>query len=408
MPPPPPAEPEEITLPLPHGGVLSVSTTASPQAGTARYAVHTRHLRGVLLVRPHTVADELLPAGVRVSFGDGEPPVRPYQPRPDEPVVHRVRVHGTATCLAPDRLPNPRAVLVEAVVLGEHHATRRVPDRAAALLEEVVLAVLEHWQARDDRSDLVLAAARRAAPTAVRATRAALATAEADLHAVRERLRLDQDRLLRLDELAAAPPPPPDPPADVTRLVYTDEHGQALGTALVRETAVNQPPGTVTYRVDGPRLAGSVVIGPYRHSTDLVPTGVSVQYGTGADDDRSDEPVVNGIRLRGGWDHSSPTPITPSSPATLPRASRADPAATQPVPVTTNHRWWAVVRALATHYTQRPDIALLRHAAAYTRAADRSHAERQALARLRAEQDKLTDTAATLKKRLDEATALMS
>ncbi|MER5356582.1 hypothetical protein ABT093_40475 [Kitasatospora sp. NPDC002551] len=396
------AEPEEIALPLPRGDVLSVAATASPQTGTVRYAVRTRHLRGVLLVRPHAVADELLPAGVRVSFGDGAAPVRPYRPRPDEPVVHRVRVHGTATCLAPDRLPDPSAVLVEAVVLGEHHATRRVPDRAAALLEEAVLAVLQHWQARDDRHDLVRAVARLAAPAVVRDTRTALATAEADLHTVRERLRLRQGRLLRLDDLAAAPPPPANPPAGVTRFVYTDEHGQALGTALVRECAVNEPPGTVTYRVDGPRLAGSVVIGPYRHSTDPVPTGVSVQYGTG-----SDEPVVNGIRLRGGWDHDSTTPITPSSPAALPRPSRADPTATQPVPTATNRRWWAVVRALTTRYTQRPDIALLRLAAAHARATDRRHAEQHGLSRLQAEQDKLANTAAALRERLDDATALM-
>ncbi|MFE9424192.1 hypothetical protein ACFYNO_14640 [Kitasatospora sp. NPDC006697] len=407
MPPPPPTEPEQITLPLPRGGVLSVSATISPQAGTVRYAVHTRHLRGVLLVRPFAVADELLPAGVRVSFGDGEPPVHPYRPRPDEPVVHRVRVHGAATCPAPDRLPDPRAVLVETVVLGEHHTTRRVPEHAAALLEDVVLAVLQHWQARDDRNDLVQAAARLAAPTAVRAARTALATAEADLHTVRERLRLHQDRLLRLEELAAAPPPPPNAPAGVTRLAYTDEHGQALGTALVRESAVNEPPGTVTYRVDGPRLSAGVVIGPYLHSSDPVPTGVSVQYGISGADGRSDEPVVNGIRLRGGWDHSSTAPITPSSPPTLPRPSRADTAATQPVPAATYHRWWAVVRALAARYTQRPDIDLLRLAAAHARATDRHHAEQQNLARLRAEQDKLTNTAAALQRRLDDATALM-
>ncbi|MFI6112874.1 hypothetical protein [Kitasatospora sp. NPDC051164] len=403
----PPAEPEEITLPLPRGGVLDVTATAAPQAGTVRYAVHTRHLRGVLLVHPHTVADELIPAGVRVSFGDGESPVRPYRPRPDEPVVHRVRVHGTATCLAPDRLPDPRSVLVEAVVLGEHHATRRVPDRTADLLEEAVLAVLQHWQARDDRNDLMLAVARRAAPTAVRVTRAALATAEADLRAVRERLRLSQDHLMRLEELAATPPPPPNPPAGVTRLAYTDEHGQALGTALVRESAVNQPPGTVTYRIDGSRLTGSVVVGPYPYSTEPVPPGVSVQYGTGGAADRSDEPVVNGIRLRGGWDHASTTPVTPSSPPTLPRPSRADPTATKPVPAATNHRWWAVVRALGARYTQRPDIALLRLAAARARAADRSHAERQAIAKLRNEQDNLAHTVAALRERLDDAAALL-
>ncbi|WP_327378895.1 hypothetical protein OG393_33835 (plasmid) [Streptomyces sp. NBC_01216] len=400
--PPNRAEPEELTLPLPRGGVLSVAATTSPQAGTVRYAVHTRHLRGVFVVRPHAVAGELLPAGVRVNFGDGEAPVRPYRPRPDEPVVHRVRVHGTATCTAPDRLPDPRAVLVEAVVLGENHATRRVPDRAAALLEDTVLAVLQHWRIRDDRNDLVQAVARLAAPTAVRATRTALATAEADLHTVRERLRLHQDRLLRLKELAAAPPPPPNAPAGVTRLVYTDEHGQALGTALVRESAVNEPPGTVTYRVDGPRLSAGVVIGPYLHSDDPVPTGISVQYGTGGD-----EPVVNGIRLRGGWNHDSTTPITPSSPATLPRPSRAD-AATRPVPAATYRRWWAVVRALAAHYTQRPDITLLRLAAAHARAADRRHAEQQTLAELQTELDKLTHTAAALRRRLNDATALMN
>lgn len=407
MPAPPSAD--EIPLPLPRGGTLTATATADTGTGAVRYTVRTAHLHGVFLVHPHPVDDELLPRGVRVSFGDGAPPVRPYQPRPHEPVAHRVRIHGTATCATPDRLPDSRAVLVEPVVLAEHYETRRVPDGARALLEDAVLAVLIHWSTREDRPALVLAAARSAAPAAVRDTRSCLAAAEADLAAVQARALRHEHRLLQLRQLAATVPPPGAVPGGPARLVYTDEDGQAMGHALVREITVGRPPGTVTYRVEGPRLAGSVVVGPYRHSHDPLPTGISVQYGTAADagHHRDDEPVVNGVRLRGGWDHPSTDPVTPSSPPTLPRPSRAEEPFSQPVPDATKNRWWAMVRALAARYSERPDNQALRQAAAHARAPQALDAVRQTLGRLTEEKTRLTATVNRLREHLDDALALL-
>ncbi|MEU6406180.1 hypothetical protein [Streptomyces sp. NPDC046985] len=406
MPVPPTAD--EIRLPLPRGGTLTATATADTSTGAVRYTVRTAHLHGVFLVHPHVVGGELLPCGVRVSFGDGAAPIRPYQPRPHEPIAHRVRIHGTATCATPDRLPDLRAVLVEPVVLAEHYATRRVPDGARALLEDAVLAVLIHWRTREDRPALVLAAARRAAPAVVRDTRSSLAAAEADLAAVEARALRHEHRLLQLERLAAAVPPPIAAPAGPARLVYTDEDGHAMGSARVRETAVGRPPGTVTYRVEGPRLAGSVVVGPYQHSRDPVPTGISVQYGTASDTGRHrDEPVVNGVRLRGAWDHSSTDPVTPSSPSNLPRPSRAEEPFSQPVPDATENRWWAVVRALAARYNERPDNQALRQAAAHARALQALDAVRETLGRLTEETTRLTATVNQLRQRLDDALALL-
>ncbi|MFD4788710.1 hypothetical protein ACFWN1_16950 [Streptomyces sp. NPDC058459] len=216
-------------------------------------------------------------------------------------------------------------------------------------------------------------------------------------------------RLAPLKQLAAMVPPPGAAPASPARLVYTDEDGQAVGSALVREITVGRPPGTVTYRVEGPRLAGSVVVGPYRHSHDPVPTGISVQYGTsaGAGHHRDDEPVVNGVRLRGGWDHSSAGPVTPSSPPTLPRPSRAEEPFSQPVPDATKNRWWAVVRALAAHYSERPDNLALRQAAARARAPQALDATRQTLDKLTEEKTRLTATVNRLREHLNGALALL-
>ncbi|TKA06378.1 hypothetical protein [Actinacidiphila oryziradicis] len=404
---PAPAVPDQIAITLPGIGTLAASVTADPDTGAVRYAVRGTHLHGVFLVRPYTVADELVPAGVRVSFGDGASPVRPFQPRPDEPVAFRVRAHGTATCTTPGRLPDPGCVLVEGVVLGENYATRRVPDAAGALLDAAVLALLQYWHTHSGHADRVRAAARHAAPQAVQATRTALANAEAELSATRQQLRHHHERLLRFEELSATPPPPAGPAAGTTRVPYTDHHGQVLGTALVRETAVNRPPGTVTYRVDGARLTGSIVIRPYRHSTDPVPGGVSVQYGTGAVDNRSDEPSSTACACAEPGTTPAPWRSPPSSPESLPRASRAEPRSAQPVPEATKHRWWAVVRALATRYTNRPDIDELRLTAAHDRAAQMGSAERHALAELWRRQAELATTVARLHERLAAATTLL-
>lgn len=123
MPTPPTAD--ELLLTLPRGGTLTATATADTSTGAVHYAVCTAHLHGAFLVHPHTVGDELLPGGVRVSFGDGAPPVRSCQPRPHEPFAHRVRIHGTATCSTLDRPPDPRAALVEPVVLCDPPRTRR-------------------------------------------------------------------------------------------------------------------------------------------------------------------------------------------------------------------------------------------------------------------------------------------
>jgi len=164
---------QATTLLIPAIGQLTVTVTTDEEAGLTRYTVKGPRLRGVMVVLPKAAGDELAPTDVTVYFGDGTDPVRPFQPRPDEPVAHRVRVHGTATCTNPDRLPDARAVVVEGVVLGENYATRRVPDGAAALIEAALLAVLTHWRDHSMRARLVMATARRAAPAIARSLRTA-------------------------------------------------------------------------------------------------------------------------------------------------------------------------------------------------------------------------------------------
>ncbi|MCM2431056.1 hypothetical protein [Streptomyces sp. RKAG337] len=396
------------SLQLPGDGQLAVAVTTDAHTGLARYAVRAPHLLGVMVVAPYTVADELMPTGARLHFGDGAPPVRPYTPRPHEPVVHGVRVHGTATCADLGRLPDPDAVLFEGVVLGENYRTRRVADRARERLEAAVLAVLQHWHSLPNRHALVLVAARRSAPAAARRAQATLMTTEAALAATNRSIQEHEARRTRCAELASTPPTPTAPAAAATRLALADHHGQSAGSMVVRESAVNQPAGTVTYSVAGARLAGSVAIGPHPHSAEPVPDGISVRYGTSSPGNHHDhELVVNGVSLRGAWDHPTSQDLTPFVPRFLPAPSRADPHATAPVPDATKQWLWAVLRALATHYNHRPDISALRLAAAHARAPRRGRSEREVLGELRARQGELTKALVGLRQRLADSTALL-
>ena len=399
-----------VTLPLPGLGPLSVTVAADPVTGLTRYALHGRHLHGVVLVEPHQIADELLPTGARVLLGEGPPPVRPYTARPHEPVVHAVRVHGTATCSVPDRLPDPNSVLFEGTVLGEHYRTHRVPDAARDRLEAALAAVLDHWRTSPERPALVLAAARRNAPAAARTARAALESATAELATLTAQIRRSRSRLARLRKLSATPPPTTAPPGRTARLALTGPDGRSLGIARVREIAVNHPPGTVIYRVDGARLAGSVALSPYQHSTEPVPGGITARCtaDTPADagDGRTEHLLVNGIRLSGTWHHHTSRDISPSAPAALSTPYRAEPHSSRPVPDSTKNRWWALLRALAVHYISSPDNHALRLAAAQQRAARLTAAELQTLTRLRSRRSAVTAARTALRERLDACSAL--
>ena len=61
---------EQATLPMPALGQLAVSVTTDEEAGVTRYVLKGPRLRGVMIVLPKAVGDELVPTGVTVSFGD--------------------------------------------------------------------------------------------------------------------------------------------------------------------------------------------------------------------------------------------------------------------------------------------------------------------------------------------------
>ncbi|MCG7523859.1 hypothetical protein MHW47_05275 [Streptomyces sp. OfavH-34-F] len=77
------------------------------------------------------------------------------------------------------------------------------------------------------------------------------------------------------------------------------------------------------------------------------------------------------------------------------------------MPDAARNRWWAVVRALATRYSERPDNQALRQAAAHARAPQALGADRETLGRLAEETTRLTATANRLRERLDDALTLL-
>ncbi|KOU43211.1 hypothetical protein [Streptomyces sp. WM6378] len=358
---------ERVELPLPGIGSASARVTIL-ERGRVRYVVRAPHVHGTFVVVPEHIANgPILPATVAVQFGDGMEPLGDFyrEHRPDEPVVHGVRVHGWTGHLYPDDLPTGWFLGRYAAGLrnGIHHELTRGTERRT---EAVILAIVTHWRSLPVRRALMRTAAREKAAEYAehdgnRATAAEAQVVELEqaARAVRRRLCALAGILRRRPRLVQWPDPEP------VQLRIEDPRRGPLGQITVREVAVNaEVAGSVVYEVTGPRVSGRFTVGPNRYRTEPIPQGIWVAYGhaSGAyyEHERAHAPVVNGVRLCGQWDQDTSAGITPTAPDTI----GAQVPSRGSAPYATERRTAAVVRALALHYLRRKDLAALRLAAA--------------------------------------------
>ncbi|MFK0047809.1 hypothetical protein ACIQU4_27740 [Streptomyces sp. NPDC090741] len=331
---------------------------------------------------------------MRVQFGDGTDNVGWYSPRPDEPIVRNVRLHGFTDSINPRTVSRRGYSLASnAVVLRDNGSTYRIPDGARALIEAVIVAILKDWRQRPDREELLLAAARLTAEGNATYERRCAEKLEAELESVRSDRAAARRRIHQVAGLVRRRQPAVMPPVQTTvSLPFFDRQGTRMGVLRIREKEVGAVPGRVVYEVEGSRVLGSFTVGPdlYDRST-AVPQGIYISYGQPASSTAwpswracVDEPTVNGVQLSGGWSHGGRSDdITATSPDYLPASVRLGPTTSTSAPAATTRRASAVLRALALHYLARRDVDALRIAAGKHRAADTRAAARSELDRLR-------------------------
>lgn len=383
-------------LPLAADGQLTVRTLPGPH-GRAHYLVRGRHVRGTLIVVPHTTYDgPVLAEQVRVQFGDGADRAAHGGSRLDEPVVRGIRVQGHTAAIDPRTVTTNTPLLCgNAVAVREDGRIRRIPDGARTVLEAVVIAVVRHWQQRQDRDALIRAAARYSAGERAAWEERHIRLLGEELARLREQRAQVRRCINQITGLVRRRQPAILTPATApARLTLVDGSGTALGAVTVREREVIAALGRVVYEVHGARVHGLFTVGPDRYSNAPVPGGIYVFYGrpTGTDwYDRAchDEPTVNGVQLSGGWSHPRSSDITPTSPTRLPAGVRIDDTRSHSAPYATSIRASAVLRALALHYLARPDVAGLRIAAGKLRAEENLKAARAKLARVHREETRL-------------------
>ncbi|MER6121414.1 hypothetical protein ABT173_01695 [Streptomyces sp. NPDC001795] len=357
--------------------------------GRVRYRVRGRRLRGTLVVAPYIPQDG--PIGrhlVHVNLGEGTDPVRPYTPRPDEPVVNGVRIHGASELLDPDRIP-PVVLASRVSVLLGNFDTRRVPDRARETLEAVVKAVVQHWRGRADRADLVRAAELRDAASHVAHEQRTLDQLAASLAETRAARAAAGARSRQISGLSRRRQPPArHARATPEHLSLVAGDGTPMGTLSVLELEVDASHGRVVYAVTGPRTRGLFTVGPDPYDDEVIPQGLSISYGrtlANGTDGRPDEgmPQINGVTVEGTWRHGGRDPITPTYPPRLPARVAIGDGRYTTAPAATSARASAVLRALALHYLARPDREALQIAAGKQRVASRRHSVRGELEKLR-------------------------
>ncbi|TLQ39441.1 hypothetical protein [Streptomyces marianii] len=359
--------PERVKLPLPGIGSADARVTVL-ERGRVRYVVRAPHVHGTFVVVPDHIANgPVLPTTVAVQFGDGLEPLGSFyrEHRPDEPVVHGVRVHGWTGHLHPDDLPTGWFLGRYAVGLsnGIHRELTRGTRRR---VEAVILAIVTHWRSLPCRRDLMVTAAREKAEEYAEHEGNLAAAAEAQAVELEQERQAVRHRLCVLAGiLRRRPRPVQAPQAEPVELPIEDPRRGPLGQITVREVAVNAGvAGSVVYEVTGARVTGRFTVGPNRYRPEPIPQGIWVAYGHASDryyeDERAHAPVVNGVRLSGQWDHNTSGDITPTAPDTI--GARAPSRGS--APYATERRTAAVVRTLALHYLRRPDLAALRLAAA--------------------------------------------
>ncbi|MFG3429355.1 hypothetical protein [Streptomyces californicus] len=383
---------------MPGFGVLKIRSSVL-EHGQSRYEIRGPHVRGTVVVVPSTPnGGPVIPAAVRVRFGDAQGSTSWSAPRSDEPIVHGVRVHGYTDVINPRTVSRRDHFLTsDAVARSDSGCTRRIPDGARALTEAVVVAVVKHWRRRHDRGLLVQAAARSRAADQVRHEERQIARLQAELRTVRHDRAAARRCVRQVVGLVRRRQPAVRPPVtDAVRVPFFGPDGVQMGILTVHEKEVSVLPGRVVYAVEGGRVRGTFTVGPdlYDYSQ-AIPRGIYISYGRPVNGSSpracADEPSVNGVQLSGGWAHGRRSDdITLTSPDHLPAQIRLGPTTAGSAPTATSQRASAVLRALALHYLSRPDGSALRIAAGKQCAEATAAAARQRLSRLRKRESLLT------------------
>jgi hypothetical protein len=391
----PPTPP--ISLDLPSGGTLTVRETVLDH-GRVKLTVRGPHTRGTFIIAPEALrGGPVIPATVRVQYGEGASRGRYYQPRDDEPVIHGVRIHGDTSRLDPQQIPQQH-FLGQYATSTTNSSTARIPDAARARTEAVVRRLLQHWQSRPGHHALLHAAAREHAAAHAAYEDEKAARLEAEVEELEQARATARRKVNALTGLIRRHQPPPRAVNDTPlKVPFADRYGAHLGVLTVREQSVNSLPGRVVYTVTGGRVHGTFTIGPYPHGDTVLPNGISIDYGVPRSRfsrDKDHEPTVNGVRLHGGWSHSGDTSvITPATPPRLPARVRTGPSTACSAPEATQRRASGVLRALALLYLARPDNEALRVAAGKERASQLLACTRKRLKELRAQQHRKTAAA---------------
>ncbi|WP_327359579.1 hypothetical protein [Streptomyces sp. NBC_01304] len=394
-------------LDLPGVGQLAMRVTRLDH-GHVRYTVRGPHLRGTFVVIPEALADgTLLPSTVRVQFGDHGEPIDGdgsfySYPRPDEPVVFNVRIHGWAKRINPDEPPAGWFLDRYATCLRDNGVQRELSTGVRRRTESVLRALVRHWAVRPDRTELITAAARREGDYLAKheAGKAEVLEAEIrELAAQRQLARTRLNQVLGVIRRRALTVRPADPLG--VKVPIVTGKGESLGAVTVREVAVNdQVAGTVVYEVTGHRLNGRFTVGREHFRPLPVPVGLRVTFGhvQSANDhfthEREHAPWVNGVCINSFWDLDVAEGITPTTPEDLPaRASTGVRAGMRPA-WPTRQRTSAVLRVLALRYLARGDVEALQLAAAKAQAPYQRGMYRRELRELRARQRHLESLAA--------------
>ncbi|MER5985625.1 hypothetical protein [Streptomyces sp. NPDC001787] len=357
--------PTELQLPIRDAAVPAVGTF-DRFTGQARYQLSGDEVRGSFIVVPETVPGSDA-CHVRVVYGDH--PAQPQPERIDEPRIRRTRVRGECGPLAVDALPERHQLFARGQWVRSDGTLGTVPRSTHRYLAEVVHAVVTHWATRPNREGLIRAAVRHAQQQPDIPAQAAREATERELDAIRAQIAPHWTLLQQLEAVAQADAPRlPTLP----RMVHIDYLDPADGTTGIMTTLprLNALDGTITYTVTGGgRVRGAFTVGPDRYSRDALPSGVGVQLGTTPLPDgagRENEPVVNGIRLRGSWNCTDAQSLTPALPAAIPGIQRAD-APDRSVPASTAAWISTAIRALAIAYRDHSNVDALRLAAGKSR-----------------------------------------
>ncbi|MEU5900218.1 hypothetical protein [Streptomyces venezuelae] len=369
---------QRVDLPLPGIGTAAARVTVL-EHGRVRYVVRAPHVRGTFVVIPQHLRDgPVLPDRVVVQFGDGLDPQGTYywrKHRPDEPVVHGVRLHGWTSSLQPDNLSDRYIDILGSYTHSlRGGALRELPRATRRRTETVIRAILAHWRSLPQLDQLRAAAARIYAAEYAEHEAERAAAAEAQVAQLQTERKQARRRVNVLNGIRRRRPRALTPPrTHLARLPLVDGRGREMGSITVREVAVSaEVAGAVVYEVSGARVLGRFTVGSDIYRAAPVPQGVWVAYGhatrTHFENERAHRPTVNGVTVSGGWNHDTSDDITPSAPNTVGARVETSPTTGHSAPAATERRAGAVVRALALHFLAREDLDGLRLAAAQANA----------------------------------------